>query len=447
MGMSHPMPKSVVLQSSAINNFPALLPGETMLGYLARVVLVNQANLYSVSSHVLGLKSCLEPPWVVPCNLARLCDFAKGALGSANDLLQNHTVFPAVAPFLKAEIRARLSTQIIESNAGGIRRGVIRPSAWEGNAPARMAWCPKCVGEDEATYGFSYWRREHQLDICSHCVRHSCPLAVGCGLCTFPLSRRAAPALPTARCQCGRGLRTIAVGSYVRGDGSLLSKSHEFLRSLFDNPLPLDELDHIGATLQERAIELDLTTGVGIRQSAMMKLVEHVDGLHLLAPRWGSRENAIHVLTRPLRHGETSSNLAVNVLLVGVLFSSGDDFRTALTRNRVAGKLGTDCRERVSAPVHNASYAASEYHLKKRLQTDRQISTAIRQRHAAVLASSERPIRFTRGFFLADIPGGRSIVRKTDMYPLISATIQELAETREQYMCRRAAWLMKTDAE
>lgn len=416
------------------------------MSYVTRLALVNQASLKSVSSIVLGLYSCVEPPWVVPSNIENLCQFAGGALPEPEILLSKHTVYPVVAPFLPPQLRSQLARQITMTRLPG-RSTQIRTSTWEGNAPARMAWCIDCVQEDCAQYGFGYWHREHQLIFCTRCPMHRRPLMMGCGLCTFPRSQRATPALPAAQCQCGRTLRSLVDGTYDRESDSLLSRSRELIRSFFDSPLPLDKEDHVTATLQERAIDLGLMKNGTIQHAAVRKLIQATDGGALMQARWPDSAGAEQYLTRPLALGKQSANLAINIILIGLLFSTNSDFRVALERNRQAGNAGRDyssrprVNRRLGGPNHTQRY------LRQREEKDRRVSDAIRERHAAVLASDAQPVRFSKAFFLGDIEGGRSIVRKLELYPLCSATIEELSETFDQYLRRRAKWLMRQGGE
>lgn len=446
------MPKADAYQAAAITNFPVLLPDETMLGYLTRVAMLSQLNLYGVSSLALGLNDRLEPPWVVPSNLDYLCEAAQGTLGTAHNLAFNHTVFPVVAPFMPSAIRARLLRQIAEPRPPRTQSGTIRTASWESGAPGRMAWCPQCALADESRYGFSYWHREHQLDACSHCIRHQCPLVTGCGLCGFPASRHVLPALPSAKCPCGREPRPVSLSIYIDSENTLVSKCHDIIRYLFDNPLPLDETDHIAATLQEKVSELGLSTKRGLRLGNVSARIEAMGDLRPLVSRWGKLETAIRILTNPLRRGRPSPNLAVNAFLIGILFDSGEEFRGALERNRLAGttairrRNGFNCLASQKFGSRKEMRESESPYLRRRVALDEATSIAIRQRHAAVLASLEQPIRFTRAFFLAGVPTGRSIARKYSDYPLTAAAIRELSETDEQYVLRRATWLIRTEA-
>lgn len=438
------MPKHATLQFSAMNSFPALLPGETMIGYATRLALVNQMSLKKISLDAFGLYGCLEPPWVVPSNLEYFYHFADGALPESDYLLNKHTIYPVVAPFLAAPMRLQLASQIKRARSRG-RSTQIRASAWEGNSPARMAWCIDCVKEDCERYGFAYWHREHQLTFCTYCPAHGSPLVVSCGLCTFPLSQRATPMLPTEQCQCGRKLRSLADGPHDPKNSSLLSRGHGLIRSFFSNPLPLDREDYITATLQERACELGVIKNGQIKHAVIRELIQAVDGDDVMRERWphSNETQAIRALTRSLAHGRQSTKLAINVILIGTLFSTETDFRVALERNRQAGNASRDLSSRADRKPGRRGSNHAQLYLRQRQQKDQYVSDAIRRRHAAVLAAGELPVRFSKAFFLGDVEGGRSIVRKLELYPLCSAAIAELSETHSQYLRRRAKWLLK----
>jgi hypothetical protein len=234
----------------------------------------------------------------------------------------------------------------------------------------------------------------------------------------------------------------------VQGDGSALAKIHEFILSMVDCSLPLDEQDHIGATLQRRAIQLDLMTGKGVRRAVFMRLVEDCGGMPIINSTWETERAAMTWVSTVLRSGRTVASLATNVLLITTLFSSAQTFREALEQSRSMRKLGEELRKQTTERTNvSLGQTGTTRYIEKRHEKDKLISEAIRRRHASVLASNQQPVRFTRTFFLADIAGCRSIVRKLASYPLSAAAIRELSESREQFLRRLAIWLMRNDPE
>lgn len=223
----------------------------------------------------------------------------------------------------------------------------------------------------------------------------------------------------------------------------LLARSHNSIRALFDNPLSLHDADHVGATYQERALELGLIKGTVLRRSAMMHLIEGVDGVGLLEARWAGVEEAMKVLSKPLMQGRCSPNLAVNLILMNLLFPSENDFRRALERGRREGKVGNDYHGQRRRKTLTVRRSNPTRYVQARNERDKQVAAEIRRRHSAVLASPDRPTRLTKSFLFACIDGARTIVTKLEQYPQTEATINELAETSEQYIRRRAVWLLR----
>lgn len=85
----------------------------------------------------------------------------------ARDLLLKHTL----VPYGLAGLPRGTSRSILKSLLGG-RRLADPPML------GRIVrhWCPACVRDDIATYGASYWHRQHLLPGVAECARHRCAL-------------------------------------------------------------------------------------------------------------------------------------------------------------------------------------------------------------------------------------------------------------------------------
>ena len=99
-----------------------------------------------------------------------------GAPYSVDTLINNHTLLLYYEPFLGLE-KAALAR---ETMAGPPRQGLHRLLNVTGAArasPSSLQFCRECYADDIERFGFSYWRRIHQLPGVFVCDRHECSLA------------------------------------------------------------------------------------------------------------------------------------------------------------------------------------------------------------------------------------------------------------------------------
>ena len=91
------------------------------------------------------------------------------------ELMRSHTVFPYATAFMPASVRAELTTKALDPKLGEDCLGSLTKSVSHGVPFRRL--CPVCVMEEMATYGESYWHRQHLLPGVLVCVIHGGILA------------------------------------------------------------------------------------------------------------------------------------------------------------------------------------------------------------------------------------------------------------------------------
>lgn len=146
---------------------PNLMPDEDARAYWGRVLRVNavpptpcaEAKFTSAIRNRLASDDSVKP------EMAEV--FSSVACVSVPTLVHAHTLIPfsgAVLPIVNGDWcdNSHTSTEL--------RRVATRPNV--GN----RALCPACIAEDLDFWGFSYWRRSHQLPGLVWCAKHGCAL-------------------------------------------------------------------------------------------------------------------------------------------------------------------------------------------------------------------------------------------------------------------------------
>lgn len=147
-------------------HFPELHPDELLLSYIGRVARLNCISRGQVQSAVHQRFGDVEltgarKTWSVPL---------AGALGlSVPELLTGHTLEPL--------IRVN-SPPIAPDRASPLDHGLLAAiQQTEVSVQGRsLRLCSSCVREDLGFWGYSYWRRSHQLHGVRWCLKHRCGL-------------------------------------------------------------------------------------------------------------------------------------------------------------------------------------------------------------------------------------------------------------------------------
>lgn len=158
-------------------HFPEVLPDEFLPGYAGRVARSNAINLRELWRQLSSRANALSP---TPAVKSRTQILATVLQVEADSLAREHTALPII------RVLRRPHTGLRHADPDDAR--TLR--LCEFNLPARAPYlCSRCVIEDLAYWGLSYWRRTHQIRGILNCPKHGIALKLahraGC-LDTFP---------------------------------------------------------------------------------------------------------------------------------------------------------------------------------------------------------------------------------------------------------------------
>lgn len=145
---------------------------ESLLSFVARNIYVNR---YDPEVKDLGRLSNIA----IGSREVKLIASAMGWPGcfGFNRLLHEHTFYPRFSLFKN-----------IQDNSYSHREYISNGHRYDYNREPD-SFCPKCVSEDLATLGFSYWRRLPRSDI-KVCAKHNVFLVSKCPVCAKPFAHK-----------------------------------------------------------------------------------------------------------------------------------------------------------------------------------------------------------------------------------------------------------------
>lgn len=104
----------------------------------------------------------------------RIDDFVartNGLLGTAEDIVRNHTILPFYLPFLPASKETEALQAMLRGSVQGLRLSLgLTTSIFRSNHPLKA--CASCMAQDRDEFGFAYWHLGHQFPGVSHCSIH-----------------------------------------------------------------------------------------------------------------------------------------------------------------------------------------------------------------------------------------------------------------------------------
>ncbi|MFC6523016.1 TnsD family Tn7-like transposition protein [Undibacterium arcticum] len=156
--------------------FPSRLPDETLHSRVSRLHTLS-GNLDdrhtlqdAFGSHTLVATSHL------PSHLNALSSRLPDALcASAEDFLEQSTLFPYFRPFLQPAQVENCRAAMCSNNAGEVKVAIGLVASRIGGRNA-LRFYRQCCIEDALRYGVAYWHRTHQLPGAWLCVDHGEPL-------------------------------------------------------------------------------------------------------------------------------------------------------------------------------------------------------------------------------------------------------------------------------
>lgn len=146
---------------------PLPLPDEILNGWRGRVASLNL--LPTAHAVKYFLRRATSPNLHhYPDSQSFLRNAATALSMSPIDLAARHTLIP----FLDATVPIAVAVERSSANQDNTyRQGFLFRVHGK-----RAAYCPRCVADDVDAFGFSYWRRSHQLPGAIQCPHHATPL-------------------------------------------------------------------------------------------------------------------------------------------------------------------------------------------------------------------------------------------------------------------------------
>ncbi len=206
--------------------------------------------------------------------------------------LAEHTLLPSIRSFA-------LSSDLVEHDSQHLpllTRGYLNP---------HLRFCPDCLEEQRAKYGFTYWLRDHQIHGHFFCNRHHVPL---CAIQTNPVPEEVMPTLVLAE-QIdveADAHKNLVVQRYI---SSTLHLAH--------NSKPLD-VRRIGTAVIARLLAAGIRHHSNFHRNAQ-------DALNAMAPpRWLrfvlNGTNAKNVVPLTVIHTQTRKNWITLPLLAALVY-------------------------------------------------------------------------------------------------------------------------------
>lgn len=147
---------------------PKPLPDELIGSVWVRAVRHTGLSIGTVTVSVTGCRRFSPNLFASAC----LHELGRLWMMSAEDLLANHTVFPAATAFVATSVHARARETALR--VGTARGGMGAVTQCIAEAVRHRRYCSACARQDLREHGESYWRRSHHLPGALVCHIHRC---------------------------------------------------------------------------------------------------------------------------------------------------------------------------------------------------------------------------------------------------------------------------------
>lgn len=151
------------------------LPDETLFSLCSRYHKASGNRLASSTCQTLFGHPKQGSAHDFPARLDHFSQAAGPALGSADSIVEHHTMLPLYLRFANPTL-AQNAVSAARANSSGrlkFQLGLLT-SRFRANHPLKA--CPTCMQEDYASFGTAYWHREHQFPGVWICRAHGCML-------------------------------------------------------------------------------------------------------------------------------------------------------------------------------------------------------------------------------------------------------------------------------
>lgn len=157
------------------SNLPHLKDGETLYSWCSRYHLLSCNSSPHVTSYQLFRDRLAGLRHDIPFALSAFEAQTQGAVGSANDLLYQRTVFGFYARFLPAALKERIAGYFLASE-NAKARALLGLSRAGRSIIAPLKYCPECASMQQQQHQYAWWQTDAQFPTSYVCILHGVTL-------------------------------------------------------------------------------------------------------------------------------------------------------------------------------------------------------------------------------------------------------------------------------
>lgn len=426
-----------------IGFLPEIYPDELFYSWIARYHLRSGYDSYIYTSEDIYENKYGRPDAEFINGLrSDVIEIIQRNFMSMEQLVNEHTMFPAYGRFVEKHRRKEALKSLIEIN--GNYHNLMQIAQRKDGSMRYLRYCKHCVVEDREEYGETYWHRCHQIVGLNVCPKHKCYLNNS----HVVLSGKASPSL-------------IAANSIVDGVDEITECRNNielelgaYMVNTFLSPVDMRTDIPIGEFLHSR-----LENGKYVKESGAVRKMSAI---------YGSYQNYYAGLDNTFKLDITQMQKIFNgyrfnfhevcqlALLVGVPYTelvkvdmSDQKLGVNIIYVQVAEQLGYD----YDTVKHIGDEVLRIYRSSKRIQRksgpqrkawdklDVELLPKVKQIALEIYGDgNSRPHRVT----VAAVSKRLSVPNKRfDLLPMCKNEILEYHESQEQYWAREVAWVVR----
>lgn len=353
--------------SNAYGYLEQIEKGESVTGFLARHRLANNEPVRRI---------CFS--WLIPTELRRVSESLREFVGSQDELLDGHTLYPLFSRFLNEDdreiIRGHLLEKFVPYAAAKIGVGGPRRD-WNKDL---LAWCSECLKCDVTIGGKPFWRRDHFVPGVLFCGKHGKPLEVHCVSCNARRRKFIAPLQPGRTCECEQSFMTDGLNlSPLQVENEVeIAQATSYL--LDSKNLPNFSYGNICSVFYAEAMKQGVFSGKLINWDVLMELLS-VERIFGSAARTNFLNLDRRVIVQAIRGEATLRHPIHNIILLQALVGRWAEikriFETASFENRDSRyredvKIKCGKIQRIENEEHRAELVEKFRHVYLKLRDD-----------------------------------------------------------------------------
>jgi len=299
---------------------PAILPDELDRSYQGRIMRLNGYNDPKVT--IKQASSCLQSLEKHSQKLSVVEILSKIANFKLKKFVLEHTTMP-----LRRSITGCLTE--IGHGEDTIPTLLVRSGICTARHDAYL--CPKCVKEDQDTYGVSYWHREHQIPGVIWCNKHGSPLGYVDGNKAFlsPPSEFLSSATMFDRALISQYKKNKFIQKFIKISAELMKRNKPFSHK------------RVAQIFKQRAIEKNIRNGGGTFKNPLFSdiILEkfNLEWLKNTFPQIDKKEHGkrLHHLDDIFTAEKGSRVSTAYILAASILYRTPEEALNALTKTKI----------------------------------------------------------------------------------------------------------------